>query len=219
MPSPHHTLAAHRLRLAAALGLADGPARAVLDDLAARYLAPDRHYHNLDHIAAVLDAVLALAGSSLSPSLLVAAWFHDAVYDPRAADNEERSAELIRTLLVPHGVAETVMSEAGRLVLLTKTHRCADDDRDGRVLLDADLAVLGEEADTYDAYARAIRREYAWVAEQDYRKGRTRVLENFLGREQIYRTDIMYRAAEERARRNLRREIAALASEGASSPV
>jgi predicted metal-dependent HD superfamily phosphohydrolase len=219
MPSPDDSLAAHRLRLAAALGLADSPACAVLDDLAARYRAPDRHYHNLDHIAAVLDVAQAVAGPSPSPALLVAAWFHDAVYDPRAADNEERSAALARTLLGPHGVAEAMISEAGRLVLLTKTHRCADDDRDGQVLLDADLAVLGEDADTYDAYARAIRREYAWVADEDYRKGRSRVLENFLERERIYWTDIMYRAAEERARRNLRREIAALASEGASSPV
>jgi predicted metal-dependent HD superfamily phosphohydrolase len=211
------SLDAHLRRLAAVLGT--GGARLVFDELAARYRTSDRHYHDLRHVLAVLDVVQALVGSTASPALLLAAWFHDAVYDPRAADNEERSAELARTLLTPLGVSGEVVAEAARLILLTKTHQCADDDRDGQVLLDADLAVLGAEEDEYDAYASAIRREYAWVPDEDYRKGRTRVLEKFLERGRIYLTDICHRAAEDRARRNLRREIAALASRSDSRPV
>ncbi len=201
------TLETHRLRLADALSLTADACHPVLDDLAYRYSSPERNYHNLDHVRAVLNVIQALAGPAPSPALLVAAWFHDAVYDPRAKDNEERSADLTRTDLGPLGTQEGVLTEAGRLILLTKTHRCSVDDRDGQVMLDADLAILGADRSNYDAYARAIRREYAWVPDDEYRKGRRRVLESFLGRDRIYRTDELHRAAEEQARGNLRREI------------
>ena len=142
------------------------------------------------------------------------AWFHDAVCDPHVADNEERSAALAHTLLGPLGIAEGLLAEASRLILLTKTHNCSNDDRDGQMLLDADLAILGADGNDYDTYARAIRREYAWVPNEEYRKGRLRVLETFLSRERIYRTDELHRAAEEiQGRRNLRREIDALRGE------
>ena len=197
--------------LAAALGLSVERCRPVVDELTRRYRAADRHYHTLDHILAVLDFVQSLASSQPAPALVVAVWFHDAVYDSRAGDNEERSAALTRTLLAPFGIAEDLLAEVERLILLTKTHRCTSEDRDGQILLDADLAILGTDADGYDAYARAIRREYAWVPEDDYRKGRTAVLEGFLKRERIYWTEMAHRTWDEAARRNLRREIGALA--------
>jgi predicted metal-dependent HD superfamily phosphohydrolase len=78
------------------------------------------------------------------------------------------------------------------------------------MLLDADLAVLGADEAAYDRYAAAIRREYAWVPEDRYRAGRARVLEDFLGRPQVYHTAAMRSRAEDRARANLRREVAAL---------
>jgi predicted metal-dependent HD superfamily phosphohydrolase len=102
------------------------------------------------------------------------------------------------------------VEEAARLILLTRTHRCAPDDRAGRVLLDADLAVLGGSREDYDRYARAIRREYAWVEEAAYRAGRRRVLEGFLARPRLFLTDKFFRAREAAARENLRRETASL---------
>jgi predicted metal-dependent HD superfamily phosphohydrolase len=175
---------------------------AAFADLVTRYGEPGRHYHTLEHVAAVLDVVDALGGTG--PALQLAVWYHDAVYDTRAADNEERSADLARTALAVLSILESVISETARLILLTKTHRAAEDDADGRLLLDADLSVLGAEPAVYDRYAAAIRREYAWVPEADYRAGRGRILEGFLARPRIY-----YRLeqVEPAARNNLRREI------------
>ena len=179
-------------------------------DLAARYGEPGRHYHTLDHIRAVLDRIDALWPDA-PPALQLAAWLHDVVYDSRAADNEERSADYARAVLPALGVPSDVIDETARLILLTRSHETDPDDRAGRTLLDADLAVLSTNAPTYDAYAAAIRREYAWVAESDYRAGRRRVLERFLDRPRIYLT-IEMAEAEPRARDNLRREIAAFGS-------
>src|SRR5262249_44897436 len=149
-----------------------------------RYGEPGRHYHTLEHVGAVLDTLDSLGEST--PALLLAAWYHDAVYDSRAADNEERSADLARATLAALGAPADGAAETARLSLLTKPHRTAEDDVAGQRLLDADLAVLGAEPATYDRYAAAIRREYAWVPEADYRAGRRRVLEGFLARPRIY---------------------------------
>ena len=83
------------------------------------------------------------------------------------------------------------------------------DDLAGQTLLDADLAILAADELLYDAYAEAIRREYAWVPEGDYRAGRVRVLERFLARPRIFFTPPMAEA-ETRACDNLAREIGRL---------
>jgi predicted metal-dependent HD superfamily phosphohydrolase len=179
-------------------------------DLTEHYAAPERHYHTLDHIHAVLETLRALGATEATPALLLAAWFHDVIYDSRTSDNEEKSAAHARSLLHPLGVSEEVLDEAERLILLTKTHSPMAGDRPGEMLVDADLSILGAAESAYDAYAQAIRREYAWVAEADYRRGRRAVLLTFLQRPRIYSTAEMFARAEQAARRNLRREIALL---------
>jgi predicted metal-dependent HD superfamily phosphohydrolase len=183
-------------------------ARRAFAEVAARYGSPDRHYHTLDHIAALLD-LLADTGTAAGPALLLAVWLHDVVYDSRAADNEEQSAAFARQWLGALGLPGGLRDEVSRLILLTKTHDVRADDDAGRLLVDADLAVLGAEPAAYDQYARAIRKEYAWVSEEHYRAGRRKVLEGFLRRGRIYSTPAFARL-EAPARANLAREIAAL---------
>jgi predicted metal-dependent HD superfamily phosphohydrolase len=198
-----------------ALVPADAARAAVSDTVFAEivrlYGGAERHYHNLDHLADVLrtiDGLLHLAGHP--DTVRFAAWFHDAVYDPRAADNEERSAALAGERLPQLGVSLPLVAVVRRLILLTKSHLAEPDDRDGHVLLDADLAILGAPAADYQRYAGQIRREYAWVPEAEYRAGRAAVLWRFLGRPRLYFTEEMHREREERARDNLRAEIASL---------
>jgi predicted metal-dependent HD superfamily phosphohydrolase len=182
---------------------------AAFADIRASYTSPERHYHTLGHVHAMLNLVRMLAGSE-TPALPLAVWFHDVIYDTRANDNEEKSAAQARRVLERLGVPETIVRETERLILLTKTHVPAIEDRSGQVLIDADLAILGAPEAEYDAYARAIREEYAWVQEEMYRTGRRAVLETFIRRPRIYGTDEMFAQREEPARRNLRREIHSL---------
>ena len=183
---------------------------AAFDDLRASYTGPERHYHTLDHIHAMLNIVRTLAGNDETPALTLAVWFHDVIYDTRAKDNEEKSAAEARRVLQPLGVPEMIVRETERLILLTKTHATATEDWPGQIMIDADLAILGTSESEYDAYARAIRTEYAWVQEETYRTGRRAVLGTFLRRPRIYSTDELFAQREESARRNLRREIESL---------
>lgn len=195
------------LRLCAALGVPADAARRAFDRLAAAYASPGRFYHtpeHVGHVLQILDDLRHHAGDFAA--LQLAAWFHDAVYDPRAGDNEERSAALAETLLAKLGVAAETVAEVRRLILLTKTHSPDEADADGRLLVDADLAILGAPPDEYRRYAAAIRQEYAWVPDEAYRAGRAAVLEGFLRRPRIYHTAEM-RGLEEAARRNLADEV------------
>jgi predicted metal-dependent HD superfamily phosphohydrolase len=194
--------------LTAALGLPDH-ADKIYAELFDRYRAPERHYHNLDHLAEVLAVIAQLHALAENVSAVrLAAWFHDAVYDPKAKENEERSAELASRLLKDWPLTPGLLDHVRMLILLTKTHQAVED-RDAAVLLDADLAILGAPQDRYVEYARAIGREYDWVPEEAYRRGRSQVLRAFLNRPRIYHTDQMFAAREAQARLNLAAEIAA----------
>jgi predicted metal-dependent HD superfamily phosphohydrolase len=111
------------------------------------------------------------------------------------------------------GVNADTIAEVKRLILATKTHKADDDDTDCKILLDADLSVLGSSPELYDLYSAAIRKEYHWVTEADYRTGRKLVLENFLKRERIYYTEYMHQKYEVLARENITREIIVLSQE------
>ncbi|WUE01986.1 metal-dependent phosphohydrolase [Nonomuraea sp. NBC_00507] len=185
-------------------------ARALGAELIARWAEPHRRYHDLAHLTAVLDAVDELAGEAEDPAAVrLAAWFHDAVYDGRPGWDEERSAQLAQSRLPRCGVPAARIGETARLVRLTAAHdTLTDGDANGAVLCDADLAVLGRPG--YDAYAAAIRQEYAHVPDDLFRAGRAEVLRRLLAAPRLYRTAQAAGLWEERARANMTAELARL---------
>ena len=175
------------------------------DDMCQAYSTPGRFYHTLEHAVAVVTMVEDLGVYSRSPNAVrLAAWLHDVIYDSRASDNEDLSAEYAKRLCNGFSIPDGPLVAA--LILKTRSHD-AGDDSDAKVLLDADLAILGSDEETYRNYAENIRREYAWVSEPEYRTGRRRVLEAFLARPSIY---YLLRHLERPARRNLAAECATI---------
>ena len=180
-------------------------------DLLERYAQPHRRYHTVAHLGAVLDALfLDLAADPAAVAL--AAWFHDAVYDPRAprGANEEASATLAAAALTSLGAPAATVAAVGRLILTTADHVVGPEDADGAVLGDADLSILGSSPSTYRAYVTATREEYGWLSAEEWRLGRSAVLGGFLGRPRIYATGRGRDRWEVAARRNLGDELAAL---------
>jgi len=155
--------------------------------LVAAWSEPHRRYHDLGHLAAILGFVGELGEAADLEAVRLAAWYHDAVYDPQRSDNEEISAQRARAGL--RGlVDDDRAAEVERLVLLTAGHDPAPEDRNGAVLCDADLAVLAAPAESYAAYASAVRAEYGHLSDEDFTAGRTAVLEHLLALPALYRT-------------------------------
>ena len=200
--------------LAGAYGSEVETADGWLAALTRHYSGPDRHYHNLHHVAEMLRLLEQYERGAVDyAAVRYAAWFHDAVYDTRSRTNEEESAALAERALNELGVPPETAEAARRLIVATKRHEAEGDVPDLGLFLDADLSILGAEGETYRAYGEAIRREYSWVPDAAYREGRLKVLTNFLGRGRLYFTGPLADRFEARARSNLSNEIRALTSQ------
>jgi predicted metal-dependent HD superfamily phosphohydrolase len=185
----------------------------VIPELEAAYAEPHRRYHTRRHIEqclALLDQVPDLMDSERQV-LTWAIWWHDAIYDPKASDNEARSADLAKVQLRDLDASIHAREEVARLIRLTAGHGVEDEDRLGEILVSIDLAILGATPEAYDAYARAVREEYAHLSDDTWRRGRAKVLQNFLDTTVIYPDASLRDRFEAPARANLAREIAALA--------
>ncbi|NEE09106.1 hypothetical protein G3M58_21950 [Streptomyces sp. SID7499] len=195
--------------LEAARGPAGGPDPApYADALLTRWQEPQRRYHTVEHLTAVLDRVDELERYARDPDVVrLAAWFHDAVYLPDRSENEERSARLAERALTEAGVPEAKTAEVARLVRLTVTHDPADDDPDGQVLCDADLAILASPPSAYAAYTAAVREEYHFVPSDAFREGRATILRQLLDLPRLFRTPHGTTEWEATARYNLRSEL------------
>ncbi|MFT4127665.1 MAG: hypothetical protein QM662_15730 [Gordonia sp. (in: high G+C Gram-positive bacteria)] len=179
-------------------------------DLDARWNEPHRHHHTARHRDEMLAAleVLADAGEPFAERpVVLAVWFHDAIYEVFGTDNEGRSAELAATLL---GAGDPDVDEVVRLVELTRTHEVAPGDRNGAALSDADLWVLGTSPRRYREYTEAVRAEYRRIPGPLYRRGRAKILRELLSHEHLYVTPTARARWEASARANLEAEIARL---------
>ena len=177
------------------------------------YEANRLSYHNLTHVQHTLVTAEQLISHShlfanQQSAIFVALWFHDIVYDPQAADNEEQSAVYARHTLGRFSFEAAWVDEVCQLILDTKSHQPAT--AAGEIVVDADLAILGADLDRYNLYAQAIRHEYSWVADDDYRRGRAQVLQHFLDRPHIYHTTYGRQLWEQPARQNLQIELTRL---------
>jgi predicted metal-dependent HD superfamily phosphohydrolase len=179
--------------------------------LLSRYADPSRHYHDLTHLDEVLRNVDELADAARAPDVVrLAAWFHDAVYDPQASDNEEQSAKLAETMLIDMRVEDAIVDDVARLVRLTADHDPGDDP-DAAVLCDADLAILAADETRYAQYTAGVRAEYAHVPDADFARGRSAVLRQLMAQPSLYRTPTAHAAWETTARANITAELARLA--------
>lgn len=198
------------------LGAAPGPAAAVEADLLHRWREPHRRYHDVRHLQEVLDRVEECAGHAEHLDLVrCAAWWHDAVHDGRAGDDERASAALAREQLTSLGVAGRCVEVIAELVLLTASHDPGSPaDPDAAVLCDADLGILAADRGRYDTYAIDVREEYGHVPDELFRAGRAAVLRRLLGLPRLFRTPTGT-TWEARARANVSRELEQL---GAAPP-
>jgi predicted metal-dependent HD superfamily phosphohydrolase len=176
--------------------------------LLAAWSAPERHYHDLSHLRSMLDGLDTyrhLADDANAVALAV--WFHDAVQDPQRTDDEERSAAWAYKALTEAGCSD-LAGRVQEMILATKTH-APSNDPDTALLLDLDLAILGQPRPIYERYVRGVRAEYSDVSDEQWRVGRHAVLTQLLAKP-LYNTALFRAAFSEQAQLNLKDERAAL---------
>ena len=171
------------------------------------YSEAHRKYHTMQHLKecfAHLESVRSFAERAGEVEL--ALWFHDAIYDTRRKDNEERSAEWARDSALAAGLAADQASPIYQLVMATR-HNAVPVGTDAAVLVDIDLGILGAEVERFDEYEIQVREEYSWVPGPLYRAGRKKVLQGFANRGSIYSTEYFRDKYEARARTNIARSL------------
>ena len=202
-----------RFQRAAVAAGATRPCEGVFQDLAARYGEPHRWHHTLTHIDHCLVWLDWFCGSAERPEEVeLALWFHDAVYSLAGGGNEHRSARLAREQLGSLGIGGASIDRIARHIEATEKH--AAPGGDSALVSDLDLAILGASRGEFDLFEGRIRREYAHVPDLIYRPARSRVLQGFLFRPEIYRVPAIRAELEAPARANLERRTLELREGG-----
>jgi predicted metal-dependent HD superfamily phosphohydrolase len=179
--------------------------KSLLEIIVANYSQPVRAYHTLQHIYSLL-MMAKMYRSVISDylSVLLAIFFHDIIYDPKARDNEEKSAAFFSQLMGPF-VEPQRLQKVVSYILETKTHSVLlSADADLKFFIDMDLSILGSERQLYKLYAAQIRTEYEHVPEEIYCRERAKFLRLFLEKcDVIYATTVFQDLFESQARLNL----------------
>jgi len=178
------------------------------DELCFKYEDSSRHYHNLHHIDFMLKLAREYRASIKSyKSLFFAIWFHDAIQN-KGQNNEYKSAKYARKSLNAMSVPSIIAEKTYDLIISTKTHQ-PNDVEDCNLFLDFDLAILATEPRIYELYANNCRKEYS-VPRFLYNRGRANFLLNMLKRDNIFCSDLIRNNYEQKARNNIKRELANL---------
>ena len=194
------------------------------EDLLERYEQPHRKYHTSVHLSEMLTALKTLYKrhhTATPRAVLLAAWFHDAVYEANPGDDEAASADLARTVLTPLAstgfLTNREVTAIAHLIELTASHQLADGIEeytsgaltraDAAFFLDADLAILAADSPRYTRYVAGVRAEYAHYTPDAFTRGRAAILQGFLNRTTIYASDTAHLLWDAPARLNLRTEL------------
>ena len=194
------------------------------EDLLERYEQPHRKYHTSVHLSEMLTALKTLYEqhhTATPRAVLLAAWFHDAVYEANPGEDEAASADLARTALTPlastGSLTNREVTAIAHLIELTASHQLADGIEeytsgaltraDAAFFLDADLAILAADSPRYTRYVAGVRAEYAHYAPDAFTRGRAAILQGFLNRTAIYASDTAHLLWDAPARLNLRTEL------------
>ncbi|HYD59242.1 MAG TPA: N-methyl-D-aspartate receptor NMDAR2C subunit [Noviherbaspirillum sp.] len=196
------------------LGADRAAADSAWDAIVRHYSEPQRAYHNLSHVMALLRLADTERQHINRPEVVeLAIWFHDVIYDTRAHDNELRSSNWAAHAMRTMRIDSHLIAPVERCILATQRHEVSSPGvADLPLFLDIDLAILGAAEEAYHRYAQMIRAEYDWVPDEVYRAGRAQVLQRFLDRPVLYFTAPMAARFDARARQNIAWELQELST-------
>jgi pantetheine-phosphate adenylyltransferase len=137
------------------------------------YEEPHRYYHNTDHLLEVLNILK--ENRSLDDELFLTAVYHDSIYDPRANDNEERSAELFLKDARKSTLKKEQKKNIRTNILDTKDHKASSPR--SQKFIDADLNILNQPLGKQIEHEKKIFKEFQFVSYNIYKPERIKILQ------------------------------------------
>lgn len=184
----------------------DGDPNRVFDGLSGLYSQAGRHYHTPEHIDHCLRQFDLAAGLMDDPDAVeMALWFHDAIYDAAARDNERRSAQLFVDLM-GGAVAKPFERRVWDLIMVTK-HPSSPRTSDEAFMVDIDLSSFGLPWRAFARDSQAVRQEFAHLSEKTFAAKQRSFLEALLNRKHFCFTEFFRQRHEASARRNISRYL------------
>lgn len=176
------------------------------NDIDLHYSYKNRYYHTLNHLENLLNQLLEVKNEIKDWNcILFTLYYHDIIYKATKSDNEDKSADFAKKIMIKLSVAKSIIDNCKSQILATKKH-LFNLDLDINYFIDADLSILGQDWDLYSSYYKNVRKEYSIYPDLLYNPGRKKVLKYFLAMEKIFKTDYFYQKFESNARKNLKKE-------------
>jgi len=190
----------------------NAPARYVIllwREIILAYSEKSRYYHNLSHLENLFNQADQFKNQIIDfETLQLSIWYHDIIYQCLRKDNEEKSALFAKYRMEAIGYPRKKLVKCYHQIIATKNHQPHPEaDSDTLWLLDFDLSILGKSWEEYLKYAQQIRKEYAVFPSFLYKKGRKKLLHQFLEKEKLFHTETYYNLFEANARNNIRKEL------------
>jgi len=160
-----------------------------VESIMERWSETHRHWHTPDHLNEMLEGVKELYKDKKVSEreyniLMIAAIFHDIVYDTKKKDNEEKSVEYMMSKFNKELIDTRISISDWRVdediikitdvIMGTKTH----DSIEGllKKFNKLDTAILDSQFIDMLDWENKIYKEYKWVGWKEYKKGRTKFL-------------------------------------------
>jgi predicted metal-dependent HD superfamily phosphohydrolase len=152
-------------------------------ELPLRWNEKHRYYHNTFHLVQIIHDIetnmwFRELGALEKRALLLAAFFHDAVYDPKKDNNEEQSCRLFK--LSYKGNDPKMVDTVCRLIMVTK-YRKRPTEKLEKIIWDADNAGFKKGFDHLMRTEKLIQKEYSYLPKEKFREGKIKFLETCLG--------------------------------------
>jgi len=138
-----------------------------------------RHYHNLNHLNDLIEQInenKSKFSEKEYEKLILAALFHDCVYDPMSSTNEEDSANFLMECSIDKTNLDVL--EVKQMILDTKTHQSTTNLSE--TFNHYDMSIVERDFDQLLEWERGISEEFSVYPKEQYKEGRLKFLESLM---------------------------------------
>lgn len=144
------------------------------------YSSHNRYYHTLEHLDELLSYSQKLNLNLFEYQVVILSiFFHDYVYDPQSAMNEEDSATEFLAFAEEVSLHPDISAAVQKFIIATKNHSNENNDPLLTLFLDLDLSILAASPDRFMRYEKEIRKEFLFVPDELYTQERAKIMKKF----------------------------------------